>query len=37
VVKYAGGRETVTPEIIRDTFDVDVKILQIDGQTVVLN
>ena len=37
VVKYAGGREIVTPEIIRDTFDVDVKILQIDGQTVVLN
>ena len=37
VVKYAGGRETITPEIIRDTFDVDVKILQIDGQTVVLN
>lgn len=36
-VKYAGGREIVTPEIIRDTFDVDVKILQIDGQTVVLN
>jgi iron complex transport system ATP-binding protein len=37
VVKYAGGREIVTPEIIKDTFDVDVKILQIDGQTVVLN
>ena len=37
VVKYAGGREIVTPENIRDTFDVDVKILQIDGQTVVLN
>ena len=36
-VKYAGGREIVTPEIIGDTFDVDVKILQIDGQTVVLN
>ena len=37
VVKYAGGREIVTPEIIKDTFDVDVKILQIDGQAVVLN
>ena len=37
VVKYADGREIVTPEIIKDTFDVDVKILQIDGQAVVLN
>jgi iron complex transport system ATP-binding protein len=37
VVKYAGGREIITPEIIKDTFDVDVKILQIDGQAVVLN
>ena len=37
VVKYAGGREIITPEVIRDTFDVDVRICQIDGQTVVLN
>ena len=37
VVKYAGGREIFTPEVIRDTFDVDVRIRQIDGQTVVLN
>ena len=36
VVKYAGGREIFTPEVIKDTFDVDVRIREIDGQTVVL-
>ena len=37
VVTYAGGREIITPEVVKDTFDVDVRIRQIDGQTVVLN
>ena len=37
VVKYAGGKEVMTPEVIRDIFDVDVQIRDIDGQTVVLN
>ena len=37
VVKYAGGREMITPEVVKDTFDVDVRIREIDGQTVVLN
>ena len=37
VVKYAGGPEVVTPEVIKDTFDVDVRIREIDGQTVILN
>ncbi len=36
VVKYAGGREIVTAQVLKDTFDVDVRIRQIDGQTVVL-
>ena len=36
VVKYAGGREIITPEVIKDTFDVDVRLREIDGQTVVL-
>ena len=36
VVRYAGGREIFTPEILKETFDVDVRICQIDGQTVVL-
>ena len=36
-VRYAGGRETVTAETVKDTFGVDVRIRQIDGQTVVLS
>ena len=36
VVKYAGGREIITPEVVKDTFDVDVRIREIDGQTVIL-
>ena len=36
VIQYAGGREIITPEVVKDTFDVDVRIRQIDGQTVVL-
>ena len=37
VVKYAGGREILTPEVVKDTFDVDGRIREIDGQTVILN
>ena len=36
VVKYAGGREVITPETVKDIFDVEVQIKEIDGQTVVL-
>lgn len=36
-VKYAGGREIATPEVIRDTFDVEMRICQIDGQSVVIH
>lgn len=35
-VRYAGGREIITPEVLKETFDVDVRIREIDGQTVVL-
>ena len=35
-VKYAGGREIITPEVIRDIFDIDVKIIQVDGKKVML-
>ena len=35
-VRYAGGREIFTPEILKETFDVDVHIREIDGQTVLL-
>ena len=37
VVTYAGGREIITPEVVKSTFDVDVRIREIDGQTVILN
>ena len=36
IVKYAGGKEIVTEEVIRDIFDVDMKILELDGQKVIL-
>ena len=36
VVKYAGGKEIVTEEVIKDIFDIDVKIIQVDGKTVML-
>ena len=37
VVKYAGGPEIITPEVVKDTFDVDVRIREIDGHAVVLH
>ena len=36
VVKYAGGKEIVTEEVIHDIFDISVKIVQIDQQTIIL-
>ena len=36
VVKYAGGKEIFTEEVIRDIFDISVKIVEIDHQTVIL-
>jgi len=35
IIKYAGSREIVTPEVIRDVYGAQVKIAQIDGQTVI--
>ena len=35
-IKYAGGREIVTAEVIKDIFDIDVKIVEIENQTVIL-
>ena len=37
VIKYTGGKEIFTREVIRDIFDIDVKIAEIDGQKVILN
>ena len=36
VVKYAGGREIVTEDVIWDIFDIRVKIVEINGQKVIL-
>ena len=36
VVKYAGGKEIFTEEVIRDIFDIDVRILEVDGQKIIL-
>lgn len=36
VVKYAGGKEIVTEEVIRDVFDIAVRIVQINNQKVIL-
>ena len=36
VIKYVGGPEQITAEVIKDVFDVDVRVREIDGQTVVL-
>lgn len=35
-VKYAGGKEIVTEEVIRDIFDIAVRIVEIDNQKVIL-
>lgn len=35
-VKYAGGKKIVTEEVIKDIFDIDVKIVQINNQKVIL-
>jgi iron complex transport system ATP-binding protein len=36
IVKYAGGKEIVTEDVIREIFDINVKIVQIDNQTIIL-
>ena len=35
-VKYAGGKEIFTPEVIQDIFDTDVQIAELDGRKVIL-
>lgn len=36
VVKYSGGKEIIAEDVIRDVFDIRVKLLDLDGQTVIL-
>ena len=37
IVKYAGGREVFTPEVIKDIFDANVELLEKDGRLVIVN
>ena len=37
VIKYAGGKEIFTAEVIKDVFGTDVQVVEVDGRTVVLN
>ena len=37
IVKYAGGREVFTPEVIKDIFDADVELLEKDERMVIVN
>lgn len=36
-ISHSGGAECFTREIIRDTFDINVRVAEIDGQKVILN
>lgn len=36
VVKYTGGKECFREDVLRDIFDINVKIAQVDGQPVIL-
>lgn len=36
VVKYTGGKDCINEEVIRDIFDIQVKIARIDNQKVIL-
>ena len=36
IIKYAGGKEIFTEEIIEDVFDISVKITEIDNQKIIL-
>lgn len=35
-IQYTGGAECFTPEIIRETFDIEVRIVEIDHQKVII-
>ncbi|MDD5863185.1 MAG: ABC transporter ATP-binding protein [Firmicutes bacterium] len=36
IVRYAGGQEIITPEVIRDIFDIDVRLVVFDGETYII-
>ena len=36
VIRHAGGEEIVTPEVIRETFDIPSRIVTVDGKKIIL-
>lgn len=36
VIRYTGGKEMFTPEIIEDIFDIRVRIAEVDGQKIII-
>lgn len=36
VIRHAGGSEILTPEHIREIFDIDIRILEIDGEKIII-
>ena len=36
IIKYAGGKEIFTTEVIRDIYGAEVRIIEVDGQPVIL-
>lgn len=36
IVKYFGGKECISEEIVKDIFDIDVKIVEINNQKIVM-
>ena len=35
-MKYAGGRECINEAVIKDIFDIDVRIVEIDNEKIIL-
>lgn len=35
-IKYSGGKECFTPEIIKDVFAIDVRVAELDGQKIII-
>ena len=36
IITHTGGKESFTPEVIRSTFGIGVRLVEIDGQTVII-
>lgn len=36
VIKYTGGKEMFTPEVMEDIFDIRVRVVEVDGQKIII-